>query len=175
MTGVPEGSVGHSGEADAAWKQITDTLPAPTDAADRDDPVWQQLWAQFRWYDRAATRNRYGYQGLRLAALLVGAAVTVLAAVNASPAVTASLAAAVVVAEGAQQLFQFHANWISYRGTAESLRQHAFHYAARVAPYAGGNRRDALAAMMSEVAARENTTWTSNMRQSLPPTTSVGA
>jgi hypothetical protein len=150
-------------------RRPTGGLPVPVDPADRGDLLWQELNAQFRWYDRAATRSRYGYQGLRLVTLVVGAAVTVLAAVGAAPVLTASLAAVVVVAEGAQQLFQFHANWIGYRATAERLRQHGLLYAAGAAPYAGPGRRDALAEVVRDATSKENALWATAMRQTAAP------
>ena len=63
-------------------------------------------------------------------------------------------------------MFQFHANWIGYRAAAETLRQHGFRYAARVAPYAGPDRRDALAEALGEVITGENAVWVTSMRQS---------
>jgi hypothetical protein len=78
--------------------------------------------------------------------MVFGAAVAVLAAADAPAAITAELAASVVVLEGVQQVFQFHPNWITYRATAETLRQNAFLYVARVGPYASAeSRRDQLA------------------------------
>lgn len=162
------GSVGDSADD---WRQLKGGLPRPVDDADERDLLWQELAAQFKWYDRAATRSRYGYQSLRLLSLIVSAAVTVLAAIGAPPGLTASFAAAVVVAEGAQQLFQLHVNWISYRSTAETLRQHAFLYAAVASPYTGAGRRDALAKLMRDLTAGENTTWAATMHKAAEPQT----
>ena len=79
----------------------------------------------FAWYDRKATVARWGYIVLRLVAITAAAVVTVLAAWGAPGPLTASFGAVIVVAEGAQQLFQFHANWINYRRCAEEMRQQA--------------------------------------------------
>jgi hypothetical protein len=142
-------------------------LPRPLDDPEAHDLLWQEFEAQFSWYDRAATRNRASYQSLKVLAIVCGSVVTVLAAVGASPAITASLAASVVVVEGVQQVFQFHANWISYRAAAESLRQHAFLYAAGFDPYDNaGTRRQLLATAMRDVASRETSGWSSHMLQS---------
>lgn len=46
-------------------------------------------------------------------------------------------------------MFQFHANWISYRAVAEALRQHAFRFTAEVDPYTDrATRRNLLAQAM---------------------------
>jgi hypothetical protein len=148
------------------WKRMSGRLPEPPRDEDRDDLLWQELTAQFGWYDKAATRSRLAYQILKLAALAAGAAVTVLAALSAPAALTASLAGGIVVLEGAQQMFQFHPNWISYRGTAETLRHHAFLYVADVSPFDDpATRRDRLAASLQEATARESATWADTMRK----------
>ena len=149
-----------------SWKNLTDALPPPRDQADRDDLLWQQFEAQFRWYHRGAGRTRVGYQSLRLVVLITGAAVTVLAARGAEPWLTASLAAVVVAVEGAQQLFQFHVNWIRYRSTAETLRQHGMLYAAQAEPYNGQDRRVRLARLLREVTSKESEVWVSRTQQS---------
>lgn len=142
-------------------------LPPPADPAEREDVLWRELESSFGWYDRQAGRNRLGYQILKVLAVAVGALVTVLAASDAPPVVTALGAAVVVVAEGVQQVFQFHSNWISYRTTAEALRQHALQYAAEVGPYADRDtRRDVLATSLQTLVSTETTGWASTMRRS---------
>ena len=103
-----------------------------------------------------ARKNRLAYQLAKVATLLLAAAVTVLAAIGAPAALSASLAAAIVVVEGLQQLFQWHANWIAYRASAETLRRHAFAYAARTPPYDADDRADRLANALGELTEREN-------------------
>jgi len=158
----------------AAWQRLEGNLPQPADPAERDDLLWQELNAQFHWYEAAATRTRFTYQALKVLALVLGAAVTVLAAISAPAALTASLAASVVILEGLQQVFQFHTNSITYRSAAETLRQHAFLYAVKLDPYEdSGTRRDRLAALMREVTSTENATWATTMRQSPAPPAGV--
>jgi hypothetical protein len=138
-------------------------LPLPADA---DDVVWRELDREFRRYDAAAGRHRVAYLTLRLVVLVVGAAVTVLAAIDAGPPITASLAAVVVVAEGAQQLFQLHTRWIDDRGAAETLRREAFLYAAQLPPYADfATRRLRLAAALQDVTSRETGERLTTLRQ----------
>ena len=69
-----------------------------------------------------------------------------------------------MVLEGAQQLFQFHPNWISYRGTAETLRHLAFVYVADVSPFDdAATRRERLATALQEVTRKEAATWVDTM------------
>jgi hypothetical protein len=151
----------------------TRNLSQPADPGEQNDLLWRELTSYFDWYDHAATRNRWLYQSLKVTALVVGAAVTVLAAIGAAALLTAALAAAVVVIEGTQQVFQFHSNWISYRATAESIRQQALLYVAHVEPYADqANRRDRLGEYLRTLTSTETTTWTKTMRESATTTSS---
>jgi hypothetical protein len=139
-------------------------FPQPS-AIDREDVVWQELEMMFGWYDRRASRDRIAYQALKVITLLLAAAVTVLAAQHAPSWLTAMLAAIIVAVEGMQQLFQLHANWISYRGSAEALRQEAFAYVAQVAPYDTAGRRVTLAQALRAIAANESSTWVKSVQQ----------
>ncbi|EOD66475.1 DUF4231 domain-containing protein [Amycolatopsis vancoresmycina] len=157
------------------WQRLDEALPSLPDPQDEADVVWQHLRAEFAWYHRAATRTRLGYQGLKTVSITVAAAVPVLAAVAAPPAWTASFAAVVVVLEGVQQLFQLHTNYLSYRGSAEAIRQLAYQYAGRVGPYRdAGTRRDALAADLHAVISDEGARWSSTMRKAPGPAPSPG-
>lgn len=165
MDAISNGEFDGHGEADA-WKRMTSHLPAPPRPEDREDLLWQELDAMFRWYDKAATRMRLTYQILKVAALIAGATVTLLAALSAPSLVTACVGGIIVVVEGAQQVFQFHSNWISYRGSAELLRQQAFLYAARVKPYDdAATRRGRLAEVLVDVTTKEASTWSDSMKR----------
>src|SRR6266496_928131 len=113
------------GHARAPWR----TLPKRPSNAEKDpDLAWKELSDQFYWYDRAANRNRDFFLLLKVPTLLLGGAVTILAASNSSAVLTASLAAAIVAAEGIQQLFKLQPVWLDYRGTADALRRLALSY-----------------------------------------------
>jgi hypothetical protein len=160
-----------TGSKDAEWTELKGALPTPASPGHETKLVEQQFTAQFRWYDRQATRTRLTYQVLRVAALAIGAIVTVLAASSAPAALTASLAATVVVLEGVQQVFQLQKNWISYRSSAEGMRRHWFLYSARLFPYdVDVTRTGLLANAMQDVAATENSGWGTTM---LSPSTAA--
>jgi hypothetical protein len=110
-------------------------LPATAGIDADTDFTWQQVSRDFTWYSKPACRSRICYQSLKVLSLLLAAAVTVMAAMSAPALVTASAGAAIVVAEGLQQLFKFHPNWVRYRVVTETLREHAYRYATRLAPY----------------------------------------
>lgn len=124
------------------------------------DPVWDRLTDQLAWYDAKSVGAQRCYKRLKLGQIAVGAAVPVVAGLAAPPYVTAVLAAVVVVAEGAQQLFQWQANWLLYRATAEALKREKHLYLAGVGVYEVAEPRTLLAERVEDILSRENATWT---------------
>ena len=116
--------------ARAPWRMMPEL---PGDEA--KGPEWKEINDQFYWYDRAANRNHTAFLLLKVLTLLLGGAVTVLAALNSSHVLTASLAAATVAAEGIQQLFKLQPVWLDYRSTANALRRLAMSYIMREERY----------------------------------------
>jgi hypothetical protein len=148
------------------------SLPTPADPDEKSDVLWQELQNRFAWYDRAAKRNRTAYQALKVVFLLASSSVTVLAAFSVNAVLTAILAGGLIVVEGVQQLFRFHANWIAYRGTAETLRAHTFAYVLRIDPYdEARSRRSRMATFLRDLALRENSSWSRTMRTANPRST----
>ncbi|WP_203710768.1 DUF4231 domain-containing protein [Asanoa siamensis] len=158
---VPGRAESDPADHDGQWE-----LVAPVGLSGEEALVWRQLQNQYRWYNRSANRNRLAYQGLKVGTLAFGAAVTVMAAVGAPGVLTAVVAAGIVFVEGLQQVFQFHPNWLSHRGVAESLRLHGFLFKAGSSPYDNADtRRGQLAHFLQDVATRESSAWASTMAQ----------
>jgi hypothetical protein len=124
------------------------------------DTSWERLEDQLAWYDRKSGSAQHAYKWVKLFQLVVGSAVPVAAALTAPAAITAVLAAMVVVAEGTQQLYQWHTNWILYRSTAEALKHEKFLYLAHAGPYAEENRSQVLAERLEGLVSQEHAKWT---------------
>ncbi|WP_405180265.1 DUF4231 domain-containing protein [Nocardia sp. NBC_01377] len=141
------------------------------ESAGSSDPhmtVWGRLEEQRKWYAAKSRKARGMYLRVKLGQIVVGAGVPVLAGVGAPALVTATIAASVVVAEGAQQLFQWHVNWLSYRATAEELKRESFLYLAEADPYSGADRHKVLALRMEAVIRRENDEWSVQSKNPQP-------
>jgi Protein of unknown function (DUF4231) len=120
----------------------------------------ERLEDQLAWYDAKAGHHRRWYQWLKVAQIVVAAAIPAVAAAGASVGVAGGLGALVVVLEGLQQLFQFQQNWIGYRGTAEALKHEKFLYLAGAGPYAGSDSPDRLLAERVEgLVSQEHAAW----------------
>lgn len=124
------------------------------------DPTWDRLEDQLGWYDRKSVVAQRAYKRVKLVQLVIGAAVPVVAALQGPAAVTATLAAVVVVAEGAQQLYQWQTNWVLYRATAEALKHERFLYLAGAGPYGANDRRRVLAERLEGLISQEHAKWT---------------
>ena len=71
---------------------------------------------------RKSATSRIWHLRLKIGTLLCAGAIPFSAAIGAHAYVGGGLGLLVVIIEGLQQLFQFHDNWVSYRGTCESLK-----------------------------------------------------
>jgi hypothetical protein len=136
----------------------------PAGAAQSGDAVWQRLEDQLQWYRTSSHRAQRAYKLVKPGQIAVGAVVPVLAATGAPGWVTAVVAATVVVAEGAQQLFQWQSNWLLYRSTSEELKRERFLYLAGAGPYTGDDRRRVLAERVEAVLAEEHRSWASERK-----------
>jgi hypothetical protein len=122
-------------------------------------PTWDRLEDQLGWYDRKSMAAQRLYKRVKLSQLIIGAIVPVVAALRVHPAVTASLAAFVVVAEGAQQLYQWQTNWVLYRSTAETLKHEKYLYLAAAGPYRTDDRNRVLAERLEGLVSQEHAKW----------------
>ncbi len=124
-------------------------------------PAWERLEDQLSWYGRRSATNKRTFVSLKVLQLVGAAAVPVAASVHAAVWVTGGLGSAVVVLEGIQQLGQFQANWINYRGAAEGLAREKHLYLAGATPYAAeADPARLLAERVEGVVAHEHTAWT---------------
>jgi len=74
--------------------------------------------------------------------------------------VIGGLAAVIVVLEGTQHLYQFQEHWITYRSTAEALKQERYVYLATAGPYVGEDRHRQLAERIEGLISQEHAKWT---------------
>jgi hypothetical protein len=93
------------------------------------------------WYERAATRNRYGYLAIKMVQLFLAAAIPVVSlTLSSTPEshqglINGSLAAALLIAEGIQQTLQLQAQWTEYRSTHNALRREILLYESLAGDY----------------------------------------
>ncbi|MBF6229362.1 DUF4231 domain-containing protein [Nocardia abscessus] len=129
--------------------------------------VWERVESQLDYHRSKAKKAKTFYLSIKLVQIIVGALVPVLAAAGATGWVTASVAAIPVAAEGAQQLFQWHSNWLRSRSAAEALKMESFLYQAQVGPYAGGDKRAVLAERTARISADESADWVTAQQNAL--------
>jgi Protein of unknown function (DUF4231) len=139
--------------------------PVPPPPA--DDPTWDRLEHQLSWYSRKSAENQRHYKWLKLLEIAIAAALPVVAGLHSPVLVTGTLAALIVVLEGAQHLYQFHEHWITYRSTAEALKHERYLYLAAAGLYAGNDRHRQLAERLEGLLSQENVKWASSQSDPL--------
>lgn len=125
----------------------------------------ERLDDQIGWYEERSSWNQLRYRSLKIAVIVVAASIPVLSSFGPEAVprwVLGALGALVAVIEGIQQVYQFHANWISYRATCEGLKREKFLYLAKAGPYASGESDTLLAERIEGLMTQENTKWVSS-------------
>jgi len=133
------------------------------------DVTMERLDDQIKWYGDRSRRNQLYYKSLKVVVIVVAASIPVLSGINLPSFlpdgmlrwVLGALGALVAVIEGIQQVYQFHANWISYRATCEGLKREKFLYLAKAGPYAAGDSDVLLAERIESLISQENAKWAS--------------
>lgn len=150
---------GHLGTVEGATE-----LPPELDPA--GSVAWNRLLDQIDWYDRGSTRNQRAFKRLKLAQLVIAAAIPVGAGAGTSSLAIAIAGALIVVLEGVQQLQQYQQNWTTYRSTCERLKHERFLFATLAGPYATAARPAALLAERVEgLVSQEHAAWTAHQEE----------
>lgn len=133
-----------------------------------ESPALGRLEEQLGWYDTKSQSAQRAYKRVKVAQLIFGATVPVLALTEASSVVTAAVAAFIVVLEGTQQLYQWQTNWVQYRSTAEALKHEKFLYLAHAGPYSKSDRNRILAERVEGLVSQEHAKWAQAREQTDP-------
>jgi hypothetical protein len=137
-----------------------------------EDVVLRRLREQDRYYLGVSRQSKLAYQIIKVVQLIAAGSVTVTAALHFAAPLSASLGALIVILEGVQQLFQFHATWIRSATTAMALERTEALYHAATEPFDGPNRLQVLARQIETICSAEVTNWA---KQASAPDGSSGA
>jgi hypothetical protein len=130
------------------------------------DVTLDHLQDQIEWYDLKSGSNQKAFKYLKICTISAAAIIPVLARIERMSWVTAGLGVFIVILEGLQQLNQYHANWISYRSTCETLKHEKFLYLGKAGAYAKVNDPHALLAERIEsFVSQEHAKWASSQDQ----------
>ena len=127
-----------------------------------------RLQRQFSWYDGRSRLNRTFYKCMKTATLAAAAVIPGLttSGVRHGSQWAAGLGVLISVLEGAQQLNQCHANWTSYRATAEALEREKYFYLSAAGPYlTAANPQALLAERVEMLTSQENAKWLASQSQ----------
>jgi hypothetical protein len=136
-------------------------------------PAWQRLEEQLRWYGNNSRQNQRWYKVLQITQLVLAALIPVAALAGGrwGQWIAALFGAIIAVAGGIQHLFQFSANWISYRSTAEHLKHEKYLFLSRAGPYRDLSPQEALpvlAERVEEHVSVEHARWVQAVQRQMP-------
>jgi len=125
-----------------------------------------RLQDQIDWYGRKSGQNQKWFKRLKICTMTFAALIPALANVKNGSQVAAGLGVLIVILEGLQQVYQFQANWISYRATCEALKHEKFLYLAKAGGYAkAADPRVLLAEQVESLVSQEHAKWVSTRDQ----------
>jgi hypothetical protein len=136
-----------------------------------EDLVINRLDDQIAWYEDRSGKNQRRYKSLKITVLVLAALIPFLSGLQPPSVVPAGVMSSVVglfgvtiaIIEGAQQVCQYHANWITYRSTCEALKHEKFLYLGKAGPYAeAADPRVLLAERIESIVSQEHTKWASS-------------
>jgi hypothetical protein len=140
--------------------------PTTAEAVEGPHPTLERLDGQIAWYGAKSRQCQHRYKALKAVVLAAAAAIPVVAAFDAPLWVAGVLGGVVVVVEGLLQAYQYHANWITYRSTAEALKHEKYLFLARADVYAHSkNPLRLLAERIEGLISQEHARWISSRRQ----------
>ena len=127
------------------------------------NPTMQRLDDQIKWYDSRSATNQKWFKVLKV---IVIASAALVAFVSALPHVPAwgpgALGVVIAIAEGLQQVNQYHANWIAYRSTCETLKHEKYLFLGNAGPYPrAGDPQALLAERIESLVSQEHAKWAS--------------
>ncbi len=140
----------------------TDTAPLQGTTSNSRQITLDRLEQQIEWYDRRSKRNQLFYKLLKTTTLASAAAIPLLTTSRAPHAsgLAAGLGVLISLLEGIQQLNQYHANWTSYRTTAEALKHEKYFFLGRAGLYLTcADPQAALAERIEALVSQENSKW----------------
>lgn len=125
-----------------------------------------RLDSQIDWYDKKSGQAQRAYKRCKIIEIAIAASIPLATAFH--PLLASVGAAAILIAEGFQQLNQWHSNWIMYRSTCEELRHEKFSYLARAGIYRDIDDDELMRLLAERVEAlvsTEHTNWFGNQEK----------
>ncbi|MCX6597650.1 MAG: DUF4231 domain-containing protein [Acidobacteria bacterium] len=126
------------------------------------NPTLERLNDQINWYDKKSGTSQSWYKCLKALTMVSAVLIPLASTAEGWRLVSGFLGVVIVLAEGFQQLNQFHINWIAYRTACESLKRERHLFLAQAGPYATVEKPTTLLAeRMEGLLAQENDKWVS--------------
>lgn len=128
---------------------------------------------QIDWYDRKSQFNQKMYKRLVLIEIVFSASIPFLTSYSSICMINTLIAVfgiGITLIAGMLSLYKFQENWITYRTTAETLKQEKYQYLTKTGVYNDGNDSDyplnILVNRIESIISKENTEWHRRLNKS---------
>lgn len=135
-----------------------------TESVVGDDPIFDRLEDQIKWYDRKSRSAQHIYKRVKVVEIFAAAIIPLLAGLDFphDKLTTAGLGVLITVLEGILHLNQYQQLWSTYRSTCEALKHEKYVYLGKAGPYAGlADPHALLAERVEACVSQEHAQWSS--------------
>jgi Protein of unknown function (DUF4231) len=134
---------------------------------DQEQYLKNRVDDQIAWYDRKSASNQRWFRRLRIIEIVAAALIPLLATYadwNPVKIAVAALGLIIAVIAGILGLFQFQENWISFRGTSESLKLEKFLFLTKTGSYDQKEPFPLFVQRIEGLMAKEHSAWAQSVR-----------
>jgi hypothetical protein len=129
----------------------------------QDEYLNDRLDRQIKWYSKKATVNKRLNNWSRILMIVMGTAITIVTQVdietNIKSIVLTLIGSSVALLAGLSGILKFQEKWMTYRSTAEALRQENFLFKAKAGPYDNTDAFKILVTKVESIISNENSSW----------------
>ncbi len=123
---------------------------------------------QITWYEKKSISNQDCHKYLRIMEIACAALIPFISGFNElipnSSALVGLLGIMIAVSAGISSLNRYQENWISYRGTGETLKREKYRFLTKTSPYHTASAFEIFVQKIEDILANENSQWAENAK-----------
>jgi hypothetical protein len=128
-----------------------------------DEYLADRLDRQIKWYSEKSTINKRLNNWSKILTIVMGTAITVVTQLdvedNVKSIVLTLIGSSVALLAGVNGILKFQEKWMTYRSTAEALRQEGFLFKTKSGIYDVSNAFQVLVPRIESIISSENSSW----------------
>jgi len=134
-----------------------------------EEYIKERLENQIRWYSKKSQFNQKWFKTLKIVEITLASLIPLVAGLGDSlpytTIIVGSFGVLIAISSGVSSLYKFYEHWIEYRTTAESLKHELYLFKTKCSPYDKDDALCELVARCEALISKENSRWTTLLRE----------